>query len=216
MDIQDLGAIGEFVGAIFIVVTLVYLIVQLRQNTTSIRSQSRYFVLEALSADMRLGATPEYGALRVKVLRREATPAERGHWAMTLASLLSHQEMLYYELEDHALPPEFGETLRSRVAASLIEPDATNVWRNTRRLYTSSFQDYVDEVARQDPGSILGPDYVRYPESAPLALRLLGANAGTARPIPTHRRNLASRRSAVTSSTDPGRQNAPVSGPSRR
>lgn len=165
MDIQDLGAIGEFVGAIFIVVTLIYLVVQIRQNTTSIRSQSRYFVLEALNADMRLGATPEYGGLRTKVLRREASQAERGHWAMTLASLLSHHEMLYFELEDRALPAEFGETLRARVAGALIEPDATNVWRNTRALFTSSFQSYVDEIAREEPESILGNDYIRYSSS---------------------------------------------------
>jgi hypothetical protein len=36
--IQDLGAIGEFVGAIVVVVTLVYLVLQIRQNTLSIRS----------------------------------------------------------------------------------------------------------------------------------------------------------------------------------
>ena len=33
MTIQDLGAIGEFIGSIGVVVTLIYLAVQIRQNT---------------------------------------------------------------------------------------------------------------------------------------------------------------------------------------
>jgi hypothetical protein len=163
MDWSELlGNFGEFVGAIFIVVTLIYLMVQLRQNTTSIRSQSRYFVLEALNSDMRLAGTPEYSELRTKVLRRDATPAERGDWTMTWASFLSHLEMVYFELEDRALPADFSETLRVRVASSLIEPDATNMWRNTRALFTSSFQSFVDQIAQQDPEAIAGSDYVRY------------------------------------------------------
>ena len=35
-SIQDLGAIGEFVGAIAVVVTLAYLAIQIRQNTASV------------------------------------------------------------------------------------------------------------------------------------------------------------------------------------
>lgn len=31
--IQDLGAVGEFVGAIGVVITLIYLAYQIRQNT---------------------------------------------------------------------------------------------------------------------------------------------------------------------------------------
>ncbi len=53
MSISELGSLGEFIGSIAVLVTLVYLVFQLRQNTLSMRSQPRYFVLEALNADMR-------------------------------------------------------------------------------------------------------------------------------------------------------------------
>ena len=38
--LQDLGSLGEFVGAIGVVVSLVYLAQQMRQNTTSVRAAS--------------------------------------------------------------------------------------------------------------------------------------------------------------------------------
>ena len=37
MTLQDLGNLGEFVGSIGVVATLIYLAVQIRQNTTSLR-----------------------------------------------------------------------------------------------------------------------------------------------------------------------------------
>ena len=41
MNIQDIGAIGEVVGAIAVVVTLIYLATQIRQNNQLLRSGSR-------------------------------------------------------------------------------------------------------------------------------------------------------------------------------
>ncbi len=39
MTIQDLGALGEFLGSIAVLATLVYLALQTRQNTMAIRAQ---------------------------------------------------------------------------------------------------------------------------------------------------------------------------------
>jgi hypothetical protein len=38
VSIQDLGAIGEFVGSIGVIVTLVYLAIQIRANTRAIKA----------------------------------------------------------------------------------------------------------------------------------------------------------------------------------
>jgi hypothetical protein len=40
MSIMELGALGEFVGAIAIVVTLVFVLVQLRQATSAVRTEA--------------------------------------------------------------------------------------------------------------------------------------------------------------------------------
>ncbi len=40
MTLQDLGNLGEFIGAIAVVITLVYLAAQIRQNTRALHSSS--------------------------------------------------------------------------------------------------------------------------------------------------------------------------------
>lgn len=41
MTLEDLGNLGEFLGAIGVIVTLVYLAVQVRQNTRMMRANVR-------------------------------------------------------------------------------------------------------------------------------------------------------------------------------
>ena len=40
MTLTELGGLGDFIGAIAVVITLIYLAIQMRQNTASIRSNS--------------------------------------------------------------------------------------------------------------------------------------------------------------------------------
>lgn len=60
MSLIELGALWEFMGSIAVLAALVYLVFQIRQNTLSIRSQSRFYVLEALNADMKLQLDSEF------------------------------------------------------------------------------------------------------------------------------------------------------------
>ena len=92
MSISELGSLGEFIGSIAVLVTLVYLVFQLRQNTLSMRSQSRYFVLEALNADMRQVQEREFFEAAERANRADATQQDRLSFAMYINGWLSHLE----------------------------------------------------------------------------------------------------------------------------
>lgn len=47
MDIQDLGAIGEIVGGMAVLITLVYLGIQTRTNTRALRAQTHQQITES-------------------------------------------------------------------------------------------------------------------------------------------------------------------------
>ena len=49
MNWDAIGAIGELIGAIAVVITLIFLTVQLKQNTKSIRASTRSQHTEAVS-----------------------------------------------------------------------------------------------------------------------------------------------------------------------
>ncbi len=144
MTISELGSLGEFIGSIVVLFTLIYLIFQVRQNTISIRSQSRFHVLEALNRDMKLNLDPNF--LRVSsnigADGKSATDARMLSWYWL--SMLSHLEMLHYEIADGALPKSFNATLKFRVATLFLFADSKLYWEANRHLYTPEFQAYVD------------------------------------------------------------------------
>lgn len=57
MTLQDLGSIGEFLGAVGIIVTLVYLAIQIRQNTRAVRSAAREEILRDMHGFISLVAS---------------------------------------------------------------------------------------------------------------------------------------------------------------
>ena len=152
---QLLGNFGEFVGAIAVVLTLVYLVFQIRQNTRSIRSQSRYYVLEALNLDMKQAQEPRFYEIVGKVSKDEASEIELRQWGLIVAGWLSHLEILFLELADGTLPRAFEDTLRWRLGATFILPKTKEVWENLQGYYTSDFQKYVDELLQKDLDAIV-------------------------------------------------------------
>ena len=54
MSLEDLGNIGEFIAAIAVVLSLIYLAVQIRQNTRSVRMASHYAVMSEFRTNIRV------------------------------------------------------------------------------------------------------------------------------------------------------------------
>jgi hypothetical protein len=71
MSLQDLGNIGEFVAAVAVVVSLIYLAVQIRQNTRSVRASTYHSVnRSAREAEMAVGGSETLADILVKGNRK--------------------------------------------------------------------------------------------------------------------------------------------------
>ena len=57
--LEDLGNLGDFVGGIAVVVTLIYLATQIRQNTAAVQAASRQEVASGMRAVYRLSMDPD-------------------------------------------------------------------------------------------------------------------------------------------------------------
>jgi hypothetical protein len=64
VTIQELGSLGEFVAAIATIATLVYLAVQIRQNTAATRAASHHEITDSFNViNVALGSDPILAAL---------------------------------------------------------------------------------------------------------------------------------------------------------
>jgi len=54
LTLQDLGNLGELISAIAVVISLVYLAAQIRQNTKSVRTSTYQAILDSSRSDTEL------------------------------------------------------------------------------------------------------------------------------------------------------------------
>jgi hypothetical protein len=73
MTIAELGAIGEFVGSIAVLATLIYLATQIRQNTRSMEDNKKFAMAQAYQA--RADLSVQVGALWDTDVMSKAAPS---------------------------------------------------------------------------------------------------------------------------------------------
>lgn len=145
LDIQELGSIGELVAAVATIGTLAYLAVQIRQNTKTVGSQSRYRALESIYAD-GAHAFDNHDFLWRFIQKAEPSEEEKSRYRLMLITWFSHHEMVFFEIQDGTLPKEFEGGLRYRLFTVFEEGDVVkDLWDvQIRHYFTPQFQAYVN------------------------------------------------------------------------
>lgn len=134
MTIMELGALGEFVGAIAVVVTLVYLAVQIRQNTRAMEENRRLALAQtyqmrsdALQSMLVHAADSQYiGPLITELTQHgypedvsaldRLTPEQRGRFRQWHIAQQTHWDNLFYQYQQGYLSDEYYlDSFRERV-----------------------------------------------------------------------------------------------------
>lgn len=150
MSLEQLGSLGEFVAAIATLATLVYLAYQIKQNTVSIRAQSRFHALDTLNADMNALAEPDRWSFSQSVMQGEADESDYARHGWVFASWMCHLETMHFDLVDGILPASFAPTLDHRLRLAFeSSPISTSYWEQHRPLFTEEFQAYVDDMRKR-------------------------------------------------------------------
>ena len=113
MTLQDLGNLGEFIGAIAVVISLVYLAGQIRQNTRALHGSSYAQSAEqlwlfnlAIAQDADLGRIwAEYTA------GKPLTPEDLVRLEASLACMFFGMENLFRQYERGLLDPDTWENV---------------------------------------------------------------------------------------------------------
>ena len=131
--LQDLGSLGEFVGAIGVVVSLVYLAQQMRQNTTSVRAASFNSMTEN---SIRI---PEHSF-------RDADFADFLHRAERDPASLSPMELVRWNAYMTAVYRHFGN-LVYQYRVGVLDWQMWQSYRDTlkKHLHTPSWRAWFEE-----------------------------------------------------------------------
>ena len=142
---QLLGNYGEFVGAIAIVITLVYLAIQVRQNTRMMRASIRQARSDSAVHLYSLGATSVIAEIREKESRGEAlTEVEEDRMFLWNICIWRQQQTTFFQAQDGLLDVQTGDE-QSRIVRTLMQsPSTRRFWADPMRALDSRFVAWVD------------------------------------------------------------------------
>jgi hypothetical protein len=154
MTLDQLAKLGEFVGGIFVVISLVYLAYEVRQNTRSLRTENYARVLDRMSTlQARVAADAELN--HVFMVGAEdpgrLSPAERVRFAWALYELFGAAEFMYHQARDHALPAAVWTRWEATICWWLSHPGMRAWWATKPAPLAPDFEAFGDEILRTRP-----------------------------------------------------------------
>lgn len=147
MNLEVLGNLGDFVGGIAVVLTLIYLAVQIRENTKEVRNNT----VQALM-DRSTGLFGETISSDIPDIQEKELTGER----LTEADLIRLQlwfrrnfqffEQVYLQFGQGRISDEVMQAYERRIVGHFSDERWPEVWASLKSLYTASFSDYIDEL----------------------------------------------------------------------
>lgn len=153
MNVQDLGSVGEVIAAIATVATLIYLTIQIRQNTKAIRATSAREILFKLSEWHQMQVTnPPMMSQFKKSLQTEMPEFTNDEWM----EMNSYCKTLFHILEAQYIHSRFevgtGDALEPHLRAAKTLVDTLPVWRKfweeetATGHWTTGFVEAIDQM----------------------------------------------------------------------
>ena len=153
-NLESLANLGEIIGAITVVVSLIYLAVQVRQNTRAQQTENFSRALDRVAAiQATLSQDPETSVIFSKGVSdpSDLTSRERMQFTWTMYELFGAFEFMFLASKTNAIPEEIWRRWSSAVAWWLSY-SGVQAWWSVRPIpFSESFTSYIDSLLENNP-----------------------------------------------------------------
>jgi len=148
MDIQELGAIGELVGGVAVIATLIYLAVQVKQSTAAMRSVTHQTQVDSqVAVNSSIANDPALAALIAKANEDYSVlePSEEIRLQFLFINYFNLWHSGFWNHRDQLLPEHAWVLWDNGMAMVLHSQMASRqVWITVDRMYDAEFRRHVD------------------------------------------------------------------------
>lgn len=152
MDWDAIGAIGEILGALGVIVTLGFLAIQISQNTKSSRAATLHSLMSDVSRNMEPLLNPETSSIWGRGLGAPDSldSTEYNVFASMFAKNIVHFVDLYYQHSAGLVPQSFMEGYERDMVYLLSFPGAKRAWEEQKPSYGDEFGAFFEELIRSN------------------------------------------------------------------
>ncbi len=149
MSLQDWAAIAEIVGAVAVIITLIYLSIQVRHNTKAIQGQTISDVTRNVHehANMVLQGQDVAAALKKFASDKSLDPDDAILIDFLLTAVFVASQNEYFQWKQGLLDESVFRSLHHVIYTLLESPNGQYWWQHEgRRMVAPEFVEFVDEI----------------------------------------------------------------------
>ena len=149
LRLKDIAVIADVIGALAIVISLIYVGIQVNDSTRAVRSATANETSAAISSwYVEIGSNPQ--ATRV-FLNGVANPEslskeETAQFIYMMHGLQLEYQAAFWLSQEQTLDIELQESLTSTIAGVRDQPGFKMYWAQRRDLFEPGFRTYVDDL----------------------------------------------------------------------
>lgn len=154
MSWDQIGAIGQVAAAVGLIPTLIYLALQVREQTRANRRAS----LDLLSTQQTelirtINESPDFAAIYLGGLRNFELldPVSRLRFGAYLLRVFRYWDGLYFHYVDGAMPTQYWRAIRAQIQDVVSYPGVQTWWTTRKNWYTDEFRDLVSDMIKDAP-----------------------------------------------------------------
>lgn len=159
MTLSDLGNIGEFIGAIGVIASLIYVGFEVRRNTKALRAQAHETVVSGYMASIQVFA--DHAETIAKAFRssyeefRTFSDAEKVIFFGAIYGFFKHFEQIYTQYKQGLIGLSEWEAWNEHIRMQFHQPGVQWWWRLRRTSFSESFRTYLDNSVPPDMTSMV-------------------------------------------------------------
>jgi hypothetical protein len=156
MSLEDLGNIGELVAAVAVVVSLIYLAVQIRQNTSNIDFNTKALRGSTYTSQFQLNndfqdllfQNERIGNIWIKGMHRpnDLDEVESRYFRNLASRFLRMYESLFLMRELQLIDDELFQSSNAVNSIIFARPGIQVFWNGHRNQFAASFQAFLDNL----------------------------------------------------------------------
>lgn len=153
MNWEAIGAVGEIIGALAVFMTLVYLAIQIRQNTKAVQSSALDSAFNRISGLRHsLSENPELAQLYLKGGKDPASldEIELTRYRIMLHNMFMSQSNIYFQTKLADLSTDTWDSQISVISRVLNSPGGQWFWENYSAEFETQFQDEVNKLMQSN------------------------------------------------------------------
>ena len=153
MSIDLLANYADIISGVAVIVSLIYVGVQVRRNTRSTRSQTNQLAHESLaSVSMEVAKSPQLTELTSKAMSDfdQLTTLEKYQYDMIMLTLFRRYENVYYQFCEGLLEKDLWQGYVGSILFYYHTDGGRAFWQNRRNLFAPKFRAWLESTSLEE------------------------------------------------------------------